>query len=191
MKIFFFSTLIIVISFTNGKFVSDENLRTEIIMKNIDACIKWDKNEPNPEPLLQKIRDCPCIIPTSFPKEIYDGAETWKTDAGCMASKQPKTCEYHKGAYGCYRHAFKSSGPGAQCCYDKAGNWMSDPFQGAGTLDRERAPDSILSLIQLKKHNDHDVIPWNNCCKNTGMAVDYCRLYFNKRPPGKCQNYIL
>ncbi|UJR17534.1 hypothetical protein I4U23_004429 [Adineta vaga] len=154
-----------------GNLIPDDHLRATTVEKNTAACQAWSKAEPNPLVFLEQTRKCPCRVPATFPQQVSDGTYLYK------------------GAYGCYRFAYKSKGPGAQCCYDKAGNWMDDPFQGAGTLDRERAPDFILDLVQWNAHNKHDVVPWNNCCKEPGMPRDICKLYFDKRPSGECQNY--
>ncbi|CAF1378817.1 unnamed protein product [Adineta steineri] len=183
--------LTVAVACLNANAVPEDAARAQAIARNTAACEKWYKAEPHPLPFLEQTRNCPCRISTSFPKEFSDGGAVWKTDAGCGASSQPNTCNYHKGAWGCYRHAYKSKGPGAQCCYDRSGNWMSDPHAGAGTLDRERAPDNILNLIQWNAHNKHDVIPWDNCCKDPSMPRDVCQWYYDKRPPGQCTSYNL
>jgi hypothetical protein len=174
----------------NGNIIPDQAIRSEAATRNIAACEKWYKAEPPASVFLEQTRKCPCRISAKFPKEFSDGSAIWKTDAGCTASSQPNTCSYHKGAHGCYRFAYKSKGPGSQCCYDKEGIWMSDPHNGAGTLDRERAPDNILNLIQWSAHNKHDVIPWENCCKDPAIPRTVCQLYFEKRPAGTCENYL-
>ncbi|CAF2676821.1 unnamed protein product [Rotaria sp. Silwood2] len=97
---------------------------------------------------------------------------------------QPYTCKYHVGAWGCYRHSFGKTGPGAQACYDKQGNWIADPWKGAGTLDAETASGS---LIQTQKHYYADVLPYDNCCKGADLPQPRtCNMYFEKRPPGAC-----
>ena len=189
MKIVLFLFLVIANACLYTIAVSDDNLRASTIEQNTNACKKWYSGEPNATVFLRETRDCPCRIPTHFAEKLSDGAHTWLTDSGCVASKQPNTCSYHKGAHGCYRHGYKSKGPGAQCCYDREGNWIKDEFAGGGTLDRERAPDNILNLIQWNAHNKHDVIPWNNCCKEPGMPTAVCILYYEKRPSGNCKVY--
>jgi hypothetical protein len=185
----FFLLLTITVACYNGNLIPDPIIRSEAATRNIVTCQKWHSAEPHPLVFLEQTRKCPCRAPSSFPKEFSDGSQIWKTDAGCIAGNQPNTCAYHKGAHGCYRFAHKSKGPGAQCCYNKAGIWISDPFNGAGTLDRERAPDNIFNLIQWNAHNKHDVIPWDNCCKDSSIPRNICQLYYDKRPPGECQNY--
>lgn len=172
--------------FVDAKFISQ---RSSIVETNTKKCQQWHQAEPDPEIFLAKTRNCPCSVSTAFPSSFHDGLKTWKVDAGCDASKQPNTCQYHQGAYGCYRFAYQNTGPGSQCCYYKNGTWISDPFQGAGTLDRERAPDNLWNVFQWIAHNNHDVIPWDNCCKDSSMPKEICQLYFEKRPPGQCQNY--
>ena len=186
VSLLFFAILVISAQGSIGPNSSGRTTRSE---RTIADCQKWYNVEPDPAPLLAKIRKCPCSIPTSFPKEYNDGGAKWKTDDGCQAAQQPNTCSYHKGAHGCYRHAYGSSGPGTQCCYNKAGIWISDPFQGAGTLDRECAPTNILNIFQWLAHNKHDVIPWDDCCKDPAMPREICQLYYEKRPPGECVNY--
>jgi hypothetical protein len=185
--IFFLLTITFVC--LNGNVIPDESIPSEPAARNINACNKWYAAEPDPAPFLAKTRKCPCRVPNTFPQNYNDGAVTWKTDLGCAASSQPNTCSYHKGAHGCYRFAYESKGPGAQCCYTKAGEWISDPFAGAGTLDRERAPDSIFNIAQALAHNSHDVVPWNNCCKDSDTTRASCLLYYAKRPAGECVYY--
>ncbi len=96
--------------------------------------IAWYAVEPDPKPLLARTENPPCNIPSTFPATLLGG---WSVDPDCDAQEQPDTCELHKGAYGCYRNAKASTGPGAQACYDKNGKWISDPWKGAGTLDTE------------------------------------------------------
>jgi len=89
------------------------------------------------------------------------------------------------GATGCYRHAYKNTGPGAQACYDKNGNWLSDVWLGAGTLDVETP---LGNIFQQLKHLTEDVTPYDNCCKDKSLPQPgTCNLYFEKRPPGECQ----
>ncbi|CAF3005138.1 unnamed protein product [Rotaria sp. Silwood2] len=173
----------------NGNIIPDQNGRSAAVTKKITACQNWYNAEPHPSIFLEQTRKCPCRVPANFPKDLNDGSKIWKTDSGCAASSHPNTCSYHIGAHGCYRFGYKTTGPGAQCCYDKEGIWMNDPHKGAGTLDRERAPDNILNLFQWSAHNKHDVIPWENCCKDLAVPRDVCQLYFDKRPPGECEYY--
>jgi len=149
--------------------------------RGLQDCINWYKKEPNPSVHLSKTLDPPCRCPKSFPSKLIGG---WTTDPGCDAKKQPNTCDYHKGAFGCYRHSFKTTGPGAQACYDKDGNWIADTWKGAGTLDAETP---LGSLFQQLRHYNADVVPWNNCCKDNKVPQpSTCNMYFEKRPPGKC-----
>ena len=146
-------------------------------------CKNWYAKQIDPEIHLKKTLKPPCRIPTSFPSKLVDN---WSTDPGCDAKKQPNTCSYHVGAYGCYRHSFQRTGPGAQACYDKNGNWLADPWLGAGTLDVETP---LGSLFQQLKHVDVDVTPYNNCCKDKALPQPAtCNMYFEKRPPGQCED---
>ena len=146
-------------------------------------CIDWHKKELDPAVYLAKTLNPPCRIPPSFPTTLKDG---WKTDPGCDAKKQPNTCSYHVGANGCYRHAITKPGPGAQACYDKKGDWISDPWEGAGTLDKHTP---LGSLFEQLNHYNHDVVPFDNCCRTEGNPQpSTCNLYFEKRPPGVCED---
>lgn len=152
------------------------------LSRSVAKCTDWHKKEASPEVHLAKTLNPPCSIPSTFPKELKDG---WKTDPGCDASKQPNTCSYHKGAHGCYRHAKSRTGPGAQSCYDRQGNWIADPWKGAGTLDKHTP---LGSLLEQLNHYNHDVVPWENCCNTAGNPQPTtCNLYFEKRPPGVCE----
>ncbi|CAF2155740.1 unnamed protein product [Rotaria magnacalcarata] len=145
-------------------------------------CTNWYGREPEASVHLAKILSAPCSIPPTFPPNLKDG---WTTDPGCDAKKQPNTCSYHVGAWGCYRHSFKNTGPGAQACYDRKGNWLSDTWQGAGTLDAETA---LGSIFQQLRHYTADVVPYDNCCTTSGLPQpSTCNLYFEKRPTGICE----
>ncbi|CAF2081934.1 unnamed protein product [Rotaria magnacalcarata] len=172
-----------------GNVLPHGNIRSTDVAKKIALCEAWHNAEPHPSIFSEQTPKCPCHVLASFPKVFNDGSKIWKTDPGCIASQHPNTCKYHKGAHGCYRFAYKSTGPGAQCCYNKNGVWIKDPHRGAGTLDRERAPDSFFDLSQLAAHHHHDVVPWENCCKDPAVPRDVCQLYFDKRPPGVCEKY--
>jgi hypothetical protein len=74
--------------------------------------------EGDPNDLLARTLKLPCTIPSAFPLKLLDG---WTVFSGCDASKQRNTCDFHKGAYGCYRHAFFTTGLGVQACYDNQG----------------------------------------------------------------------
>jgi hypothetical protein len=155
--------------------------QNKVFSCNVQACQNWWNNQGDPNLLLAKTLKPPCKISPKFPETLTYG---WSVDSGCDAAKQPNTCDLHKGAWGCYRHALANTGPGAQACYDQAGNWISDPWQGAGTLDKETP---LGGFIQALKHGIEDVIPFNNCCVNTQMEKVCCSLYYEKRPPGVCE----
>jgi hypothetical protein len=155
--------------------------QNELSNRAIADCTNWYKKQINADEHLRKTLKPPCRIPSTFPKKLIDG---WSVDPGCDASKQPNTCGYHPGAHGCYRHSHKSSGPGAQSCYDKTGVWLADPKIGAGTLDVETP---LGSFIQQLKHYQADVKPYTDCCPN-GPLSNTCDLYYEKRPPGECEN---
>jgi hypothetical protein len=111
----------------------------------------------------------------------------WSVDDGCDAAKQPNTCGLHVGAHGCYRHALARTGPGAQACYDPNGIWISDPWKGAGTLDKENPLGGFLQVIL---HGIVDVIPYQQCCQTNPVQPQFCNLYFEKRPPGQCEGEV-
>ena len=145
-------------------------------------CRSWYDKQGDPKELLAKTLNPPCQIPATFPSTLIDG---WKTDSGCDASKQPNTCDLHQGAYGCYRHSVASTGPGAQACYDQQGQWISDPWKGAGTLDAETPSNLIQNLL----HFTADVLPYYDCCTSEGSPQpETCNLYYEKRPPGQCED---
>ncbi len=148
------------------------------------ACQNWYNKEGDPNILLALTLNPPCKIPITFKPTMTNG---WSVDPGCDASKQPNTCNLHVGAHTCYRHAKASTGPGAQACYDPQGNWISDVWKGAGTLDAETP---LGGLIQTIKHGIVDVIPYNDCCQNSNTADNACHLYYEKRPPGQCEGEI-
>ncbi|CAF3939271.1 unnamed protein product [Adineta steineri] len=125
----------------------------------------------------------PCQVLSTFPRQLNEG---WVVDVDCDPLKQPKTCDYHKGAYGCYRFAYSNTGPGAQACYDKNGNFISDPWKGGGTVDKET---SSGDLIQSAKHVACDVVSYYSCCQTFFSPQPYtCNLYYEKRPTGQCEN---
>ena len=159
---------------------------TSINSRASSDCIDWYAKQIDPEEHLQNTLKPPCQVPTSFPAKLIDG---WLTDPGCDASKWPKaTCGYHEGAHGCYRHSFKSTGPGAQACYDQDGSWLSDPWRGAGTLDVETP---LGSLFQQLQHYTTDVKPYDDCCKTSSqLKASTCSLYYEKRPPGQCEDKL-
>ncbi|CAF1185658.1 unnamed protein product [Rotaria sp. Silwood1] len=162
----------------------NENLDQQAMLhRGLPSCSVWYWSQPNPEILLAKTLKPPCNISPTFPSTLPGG---WSVDPGCDASQQPNTCDLHKGAYGCYRSALSTTGPGAQACYDKNGQWISDPWKGAGTLDAETP---LGDIIQEAKHVVADVLPYYSCCKTSIFFQTYnCNHYYEKRPPGQCQN---
>jgi hypothetical protein len=158
---------------SSGKFPSSRGLVT---------CLSWYALQGNPNLILAQTLKPPCTIPTAFPSTLPGG---WSVDPECDAAKQPNTCQYHVGAHSCYRHAYRASGPGAQACYKSNGQWISDPWLGAGTVDKETP---LGDLIQQGKHVVVDVLPYGDCCKSLGVPQPAtCNLYYAKRPPGQCQ----
>jgi hypothetical protein len=160
---------------------NDGNLNQNDKLTRIPACQNWYNGEGDPQVHLDKTLKPPCKISPKFPRTLTQG---WSVDDGCDAAKQPDTCGLHVGAYGCYRHSFASTGPGAQACYDQQGNWIADPWQGAGTLDAETP---LGGLIQALRHYIADVKPYYDCCRTNPVQTPYCNLYFEKRPPGVCE----
>jgi len=155
----------------------------EILTRDLLGCRSWYRGEGDPSILLAQTLNPPCSIPPTFPETLLDG---WVVDPGCDAAQQPNTCGLHKGAHGCYRHAFASTGPGAQACYDQNGQWISDPWKGAGTLDAETP---LGDLAQQARHGIVDVATYYSCC-TTWLAKqpETCNLYYEKRPPGQCED---
>ncbi|CAF3005640.1 unnamed protein product [Rotaria sp. Silwood2] len=146
-------------------------------------CFVWYSLQGDPSALLAKTAKPPCRVPTSFPRTLSGG---WSVDTACDAAKQPNTCSLHTGAYCCYRNALKSTGPGAQACYDEFGQWISDPWLGAGTIDKETP---LGSIIQQGKHVFADVLPYYSCCKTLfASQPETCNRYYEKRPPGQCED---
>jgi hypothetical protein len=177
--LFFLVALVNGLPFTADKQNSNQQ---GIESRDSSSCDSWYNGEGDPSVLLAQTLNPPCKVPAPFPPSLLDG---WTVDPGCNASKQPNTCDLHKGAYGCYRHAFKSTGPGAQSCYDQSGHWIADPWAGAGTLD---AQTPLGGLIQQALHGIVDVIPYYNCCQTSGAPQPAtCNKYYEKRPPGQCE----
>lgn len=155
----------------------------EILTRDAASCTAWYLTQPSPKELLARTIKPPCSILSTFPPTLPGG---WSVDPGCDASKQPNTCDFHIGAHGCYRNTIASTGPGAQACYDAKGQWISDPWKGAGTLDVETP---LGDLVQQGKHLIVDVVPYYSCCKTSlFFQKTVCNLYYEKRPPGQCQN---
>ena len=172
--------LVCVIGVAYGLAIGHER---QVGQRSLASCTSWYKKQIDPAEHLKKTLSPPCKIPATFPSKLLNG---WSTDPSCDAKKQPNTCSYHVGAYGCYRHAFKSTGPGAQSCYDKDGVWISDPWKGAGTLDVETP---LGSLFQQLRHVTADVTPYDDCCKDkSAPQPSTCNMYYEKRPPGQCQD---
>lgn len=174
-----------VIVLINGIPFDAENRNLEeqqILPRGVITCGVWYLSQPDPQTLLAKTLTPKCTIDPSFPPTLPGG---WSVDTGCDASKQPNTCDLHKGAYGCYRSALGTTGPGAQACYDKNGHFISDPWKGAGTLDAESPTGGV---IQSAKHFLTDVAPYYSCCKVTFFQEYNCNHYYEKRPPGSCKD---
>lgn len=146
-------------------------------------CQIWHALQGDPNELLAETPKPPCRVPPSFPRTLPGG---WSVDTSCDSEKQPNTCSLHVGAYCCYRNAFKSEGPGAQACYDESGQWIADPWLGAGTVDKETP---LGDFIQQIKHGVADVLPYFSCCKTLlAPQPETCNLYYEKRPPGQCED---
>ncbi|CAF0749668.1 unnamed protein product [Adineta steineri] len=176
--------VLLVVTIINGFPSADDNMESYkdvMLNRDVGSCLTWYALQGDPQKLLAQTLPPPCNCPASFPPTLIDG---WTTDPECDAAKQPNTCDLHKGAYGCYRYAFKSTGPGAQACYDKNGKFISDPWKGAGTVDAETP---LGDIIQQGEHFLCDVLPYYSCCKLTLLGQRFiCDLYYEKRPPGQC-----
>ena len=172
-------TSIHALPFADSKASSNEDV---ILGRTALDCSAWYLTQGDPNKLLAQTLKPPCRVPASFPAVLRDG---WSTDPECDAAKQPKTCQYHKGAHGCYRHAFKERGPGAQACYDKNGQFIDDVWKGAGTVD---AQTPLGDGVQQAAHFVADVVPFYSCCKITFIYNPLCNLYYEKRPAGQCEN---
>jgi hypothetical protein len=144
------------------------------------GCYLWYILQGNPNALVTQTPVPPCLIPTTFPA-TYQG---WSIEPVCNPNGLLPGCLFHEGAYACYEKAFGSSGPGGEACYDKNGNWISDPFKGAGTVDEETP---LGGTDQELKHVTADVLPYLTCCgTNPALPLGTCSLYYEKRPPGYC-----
>ncbi|CAF0900289.1 unnamed protein product [Adineta steineri] len=166
----------------------DENSNEQLMAgRGYVDCLIWYATQGDPNKLLAKTKKPYCQVPATFPSTLPGG---WSVDTSCDAAKQPNTCSLHAGAYCCYRNALKSTGPGAQACYDKSGQWISDPWLGAGTVDKETP---LGNIIQQAKHGVADVIPYYSCCVLTLFAPqpETCNRYYEKRPPGQCEGSIM
>ncbi|CAF0924667.1 unnamed protein product [Adineta steineri] len=125
------------------------------------SCLLWNKLEGDPTELLKKVLKPPYQVPSTFPRQL------------------------NEGAYGCYRFAYSNTGSGAQACYDKNGNFISDPWRGGSTVDQETLSGD---LIQSAKHVACDIVPYS-CCQTFFSPQSYtCNLYYEKRPTGQCEN---
>ncbi|CAF5162095.1 unnamed protein product [Rotaria magnacalcarata] len=83
-------------------------------------------------------------------------------------------------------NALKNTGPEAQACYDRSGQWISDPWLGAGTVDKETP---LGSIIQQGKHVFADVLLYYSCCKTRiAPQPDTCNRCYEKRPSGQCED---
>lgn len=177
--------IVLVIALVNGHpfDINEKVLDQQEPVVRSESCRSWYNKQGDPKELLAKTLKPPCKIPPSFPRTLIDG---WTVDSGCDAAKQPNTCSLHQGAHGCYRHSFEQKGPGAQACYDPQGHWISDPWKGAGTLDAETPSGNLL---QQFAHAVADVFPYNDCCVTTSSPQpETCNLYYEKRPPGECED---
>ncbi|CAF0780711.1 unnamed protein product [Adineta steineri] len=104
----------------------EESNEENVSDRGLLSCLLWNKLEGDPNELLKKLN------------------EGWVVDEGCDPLDQPETCDYHKGAYGCYRFAYSNTGPDAQACSDKNGNFISDPRKGGGTVDKETPSGDLI-----------------------------------------------
>ncbi|CAN0399700.1 unnamed protein product, partial [Phaeothamnion confervicola] len=93
-------------------------------------------------------------------------------------------CDFHPGAAFCVRSAALPDGgvlsPGNQCCYDTAGQIVTEMAKGGGTADRYRGvPASFVAHIWS------DVISFDVCCKcpaGSAKTLPCCELYRQARP---------
>ncbi|CAF1587523.1 unnamed protein product, partial [Didymodactylos carnosus] len=151
-------------------------------------CSLWHSRQANASIYLSLIPKCPCSIPTIVSGHFPTSFNEFVTDDACDSSK-PNSCQLHVGATHCYRRSFKISGPGAQCCYDVNGTWITEPEKGAGTLDVQTASGSLYQKWIL--HIIADVLPYFACCKSIFATKDSCKLYYEKRPAGECEHVSL
>jgi hypothetical protein len=171
-------TFILVVSIDSST-LDEDNQGSPSSRGSID-CTIWYITQGNPNSLLAQTPTPPCSIPSTFPS-TYEG---WQIEPVCNPNGLLPGCLFHGGAYACYEKAYGSTGPGGEACYDKNGNWIADPFKGAGTVDKETP---LGGVDQEAKHVAADVVPYLACCgTNSAAPLNTCSLYYQKRPPGRC-----
>ncbi|CAF1266365.1 unnamed protein product [Adineta steineri] len=160
---------------------NNDGNQCEISFFDTQACNIWYQQQGNPKDLLSQTVIPPCQISTLFPEQLPGG---WEADETCNAHQHFGHCEFHPGAYGCYRSCVNSTGPSGQACYYQNGTWISDPREGGGTVDAETP---CGDLVQEIKHFCADFIPYFVCCVlPTTSSAENCNKYYLARPAGTC-----
>jgi AMOP domain len=118
----------------------------------------------------------------------------YEDDSKCLfpCAANGDCCKSNKGAAGCTRSTQSNLGAGQQCCYDKAGSLITDPFSGAGTLScfAPASGNPLLNAVAGFLHSNQDVVPYWLCCQVVGKDSGACSDYYRLRPSDNGSGYI-
>ena len=130
---------------------------------------------------MSRISDCPCQMSNGWEKHRHG----FEIDPACDPSKSSSwNCLFHVGATACYRQKSSSTATGAQCCYDKHGDWISNWRNGAGTLDFYYP--QTWKHLSTYQHFFSDVLSYLSCCFGITQIFSTCDQYMKYRPSGQC-----
>ncbi|XP_076091868.1 protein mesh-like isoform X1 [Mytilus galloprovincialis] len=164
------------------------------------SCYEWWSMDLNQQTITSKdVNPCPCTLEVAN----IDSAR-FSVDPQCYIIEGSEfVCQFQPNAKVCYRlNIPSSSGYDHQCCYDKSGVLMNpngDSTDGSGYVNRYHFQGSSDSNVPFLSNFVFDVVPYMHCCMfpfqdfgpdEMDTARKQCSLFFDRRPPNSCMNYI-
>ncbi|CAG2215760.1 unnamed protein product [Mytilus edulis] len=164
------------------------------------SCYEWWSMDLNQQTITSKdVNPCPCTLEVAN----IDSAR-FSVDPQCYRIEGSEfVCQFQPNAKVCYRlNIPSSSGYDHQCCYDKSGVLMNpngDSTDGSGYVNRYHFQGSSDSNVPFLSNFVFDVVPYMHCCMfpfqdfgpdEMDTARKQCSLFFDRRPPNSCMNYI-
>ncbi|XP_052091067.1 protein mesh-like isoform X1 [Mytilus californianus] len=165
------------------------------------SCYEWWSKDLNQQTINSKdVNPCPCTLDVAN----IDSAR-FSVDPQCYKIEGSEFfCQFQTHAKVCYRLNIpsRSYGYDHQCCYDKTGVLMNpngDSTDGSGYVNRYHFQGSNDANVPFLSNFVYDVVPYMHCCMfpfqdfepdEMDIARKQCSLFFNRRPPNSCMNYI-
>ena len=129
----------------------------------ITKCLRWFKNQPDPDSYSDSLEVCPCTYRQARLDERFQWVASQTPDSYCVYTRFPS-----------------SNRRGRKCCYQAFGAIIIG-YPGGGHIDRYHQLTASLNLY----HDIFDVRGFKQCC----LLSNQCKLFYQKRPSEGCENY--